>query len=119
MLFRLRGVGEEEAEEVRYVLTQLDIDFYETPADRWGVSMPGIWLPDNSRLQEARAAIDEYQKKRSIRVRQEHKQLKQNGQVDTFLGRVRHRPFMMVIFVIILAVLMYFFLMPFLYFAQD
>jgi len=117
MLFRLRGVEEDEAEEVRQVLKQLGIDFYETPADRWGVSMPGIWLRDDSRLQEARAAIDECQQQRTIRIRQEYKQLEQEGKADTFLSRIRHRPFMILMFIIMLAIVMYFFLAPFFYFA--
>lgn len=119
MLFRLRGVEEDEADEVRDVLKQLDIEFYETPADRWGVSMPGIWLADDTRIEEAREAIDTYQKERVQRIRQEYKRLEQEGKADTFFGRVRHRPLMILMFIVMLAFIMYFFLMPFFYFARP
>jgi len=118
MLFRLRGVAEDEAEDLRQLLADNDIDFYETPADRWGVSMPGLWLKDESRLEQARSLIEQYHIERSTRVRYEHEQLKQEGKAETFIRRLKENPFMIVIYIIMLALAMYFFLAPFLYFAQ-
>lgn len=119
MLFKLRGVPEDEADEVRAVLTELNIDFYETPADRWGVSMPGIWLKDDDRLEQARQAIDDYQQQRVLKVREEYEQLKKSGQAETFLSRIRHRPLLVLMFIVMLAFVMYFFLTPFYYFVQP
>ena len=61
MLFKLRGVPDDEAEEVREVLKGAGIDFYETPPSRWGVSMEAIWLQDEEQMERARALIDGYQ----------------------------------------------------------
>ncbi len=118
MLFRLRGVAEDEAEELRQMLVDNSIDFYETPADRWGVSMPGLWLKDESQLQQARNLIEQYHIARSTRVRHEYEQLKQEGKAETFIRRLKENPFMILVYIIMLAFVMYFFLVPFLYFAQ-
>ena len=44
LLFSLRGVPEDEAEEVRELLTSNRIEFYETSAGLWGTSTPALWL---------------------------------------------------------------------------
>ncbi|MFC3151875.1 DUF6164 family protein [Litoribrevibacter euphylliae] len=75
LLFKLNGVSDEEADDVRSLLDQHNIDFYETTAGRWGVSMPGIWLPDNSQYTEAAELLDNYQAKREERFAQDHQQL--------------------------------------------
>jgi len=47
ILFRLNGVSEDEIEDVRELLTEHDIDFYETPPGNWGISMPAIWVKED------------------------------------------------------------------------
>jgi len=47
-LFKLKGVPEDEAEDIRNLLTNHYIDHYETPAGNWGISMPAIWLNKES-----------------------------------------------------------------------
>ena len=42
LLFRLRNVPDDEADEVRELLTQHSIEFYETGAGNWGISMPRV-----------------------------------------------------------------------------
>ena len=118
MLFRLRGVAEDEAEELRQILADNGIDFYETPADRWGVSMPGLWLRDESCLEQARHLVEQYQIERSMRVRKEYEEQKLQGKAETFIRRLKKNPFMILVYILLLAFVMYFFLVPFLYFAQ-
>ena len=65
LFFSLRGVPEDEAEEVRELLLEHNIDFYETPAGNWGVSMPALWLNDETQLLEVRTLLDAYQAKRA------------------------------------------------------
>ena len=38
-LFNLRGVPEDEAEDIRQLLDEHEIEFYETSAGNWGVSL--------------------------------------------------------------------------------
>lgn len=66
LFFSLRGVPDDEADEVRDLLTAHDIDFYETPAGNWGVSMPALWLKNEAQLETARALLNSYQEQRAI-----------------------------------------------------
>ena len=40
----MRHVPEDEAQEVRELLASNKIEFFETFAGNWGVSMPALWL---------------------------------------------------------------------------
>ncbi len=64
LIFRLNGVSEQEALEVRELLQQHDLSFYETSAGRWGISVAGLWLIDESQKPRARELIDQYQSER-------------------------------------------------------
>lgn len=79
LLFRLNGVSEEEADEVRALLDTHSIHYYETTAGRWGVSMPGIWLPDEEQSSEAKALLQNYQAERFQRFNQEQHHLMQQS----------------------------------------
>ncbi|MAM89677.1 DUF6164 family protein [Allohahella sp. A8] len=68
LLFHLRGVPDDEADDVRELLKEAGIEFYETEAGRWNLSVPALWLPDGSQLAEARALIDAYQHERYERA---------------------------------------------------
>ena len=66
LLFKLKGVPETEADEVRALLTEHQIDFYETPPSIWGVSMEAIWLRDDEQLVTAQQLLHEYQQRRIL-----------------------------------------------------
>jgi len=92
ILFRLNGVPDDEAYEVRELLTSNAIDYYETTAGNWGVSMPAIWLNDENQFDKARALLDGYQNERTIKMREEYDSLKREGENQTFLDAVRQKP---------------------------
>jgi hypothetical protein len=64
LIFRLNDASEEEAAQVRELLEQHDLAFYESSAGRWGVSVAGLWLRDDSQKLRARALIEQYQGER-------------------------------------------------------
>lgn len=92
ILFRLNGVPDDEADDVRELLTRHAIDFYETSAGNWGVSMAAIWLKDEAQFNQARALLDAYQAERATRMREEYARLKHEGKHKTFLQAVSQRP---------------------------
>lgn len=92
ILFRLNGVSDDEAEEVRELLASNNIDFYETSPGNWGVSMPAIWLRDASQFKQARSLLDDYQQERGIRIREEYTRLKKEGKHKTFADAIRQHP---------------------------
>lgn len=107
LLFKLRGAPDDEADDIRELLTQHAFDFYETSAGNWGLSMPGIWLKDEQRFQEAREIIEQYQKTRAIRIRAEYARLKKEGKIKTFTDRIRENPIQSIFFLAIIFMVLY------------
>lgn len=92
LLLNLRNVPEDEARDVRTLLDQNAIEYYETPPSRWGISMGGIWLRDDGQYARVRALLDQYQDERASRVRADYEEKKRRGQVETLAGVFRRRP---------------------------
>ncbi|MEX2130439.1 MAG: DUF6164 family protein [Pseudohongiellaceae bacterium] len=92
LLFKLRHVPEDEAEEVRALLAGNGIEFYETSAGNWNISMPGIWLNDDSQRELALELLEEYQLQRLNNARREYEQLKVEGQIPTIAHRFHENP---------------------------
>lgn len=92
LLLNLRHVPDDEAREVRALLEEHAIEYYETPPSRWGISMGGIWLRHDDQQPRARALLDEYQAGRAARARAEYAERKRAGQVETIAGVLRRRP---------------------------
>ena len=107
LLFSLRGVPEDEAYEVRELLTEHEINFYETSAGNWGVSMPALWLRDNSELEKARQLLDEYQQQRQISQRQLYLERKQAGQHKNLLDSFREKPLLFTGYFAVLSLVIY------------
>jgi len=117
-LFSLRGVPEDEAAEVRELLTRSGVDHYETPAGNWGVSAPAIWLNDADQLAKARSLIDEYQNERRVRVRAEYEQLKGEGKAETVMDRIRNDPFRFILYLALALFILYVSIQPFIDFGN-
>jgi hypothetical protein len=113
LLFRLNGVPPDEAEEVRRLLAEHRIDYYETDAGRWGISVAAIWLVDEGQLETAQRLLDEYQRERRVRVRQHYAERRAAGEHETLAGRLRRRPVEMLLYVAAIAVVLYLMIMPF------
>lgn len=75
LLFRLHNVSEDEANDVRQLLNEAQIEFYETDAGRWQISVAAIWLRQDEEYPRARALLDEYQAQRLVTQRAQHPHL--------------------------------------------
>lgn len=113
VLLNLRDVPEEEAQEVRELLTEHKILFYETPPSRWGISMGAIWLRDKRQEEEARQLIAQYQRKRRAKTRAHYERLKRAGNAETLLGNIRNRPFKVLLYFAAAVLILYFSIRPF------
>lgn len=107
LLFSLRGVPEDEAEEVRELLSENSIDFYETSAGNWGISMPALWLNDQTQLQQAQILLHQYQKQRALSQRALYEQLKKEGKAPTLLGNLKHNSIRLLIYLAAIALVLY------------
>ena len=113
LLMHLRGVSEEEANEVRDLLTRNHIDYYETPPNRWGLTMGAIWLRDEEQHGAARSLLDDYQQERQQRVRAEYEALRQQGRAETVVSRLLRDPLRSILYLAIVAGILYFLTIPF------
>ena len=113
-LFSLRGVPDDEADEIRALLTENEIDFYETSAGNWGISNPSIWLKDEDQLSEARALLENYQTERTVQQRKLHEQRQIEGNQTTFRELLAEDPFKVLAYIGIVFVILYFSTKPFL-----
>lgn len=117
-LFKLRGVPNDEAEDIRNLLTKHNIDHYETPAGNWGISMPAIWLNDGELLDQAKSLIEKYQDKRLAKIRNENEQRKREGKHRTIINELLENPVRFILYTALAVVILYLSTKPFLSFGQ-
>ncbi|WP_455221467.1 DUF6164 family protein [Kaarinaea lacus] len=117
-LFSLRHVPDDEAQEIRDLLEQNQIDFYETAPGNWGISAGAFWLKTDERLEEARQIIDVYQQKRAQEARLEYEDLKRAGRQRTLLDNIREKPLQLLLYIAAILFILYVTLKPFLHFGR-
>lgn len=83
LLFKLAQVPDDEAQEIRMLLNEHQINYYETDAGFFRVGLDAIWLADGAQEQQARELIHAYQAERAIRQQQNYAQLVEAGQVPS------------------------------------
>lgn len=115
LLFRLNNVPEDEAEEVRELLAEYHIRFYETSAGRWGISLAAIWIrdEDEDQLVRAREAIERYQQAREERARADYEASRRAGEHETLASRLIDSPLRSVLYLAGILSVLFFTLMPF------
>jgi hypothetical protein len=113
LLLNMRQVPEDEADDVRAMLREARLEFYETEPSRWGISYGGIWISDDADIVEARRLMAEYQSARRERARAERAAELRDGTAETFADVVRREPLRVVLSVLgILAMLALLALVP-------
>lgn len=117
-LFSLKDVPDDEAEEVRMLLSEHEISCYETHGGNWGVGTPAIWLHDDTDLDEAQALIALYQKQRYEEKRAEYEAMKAQGSHSTFLEKFKRHPVAVIAFLLVALFILYASLSPFLNFGE-
>lgn len=114
LLFKMRGAPMDEVEEVRALLQTHGLEFYETQAGAWGIGTAAIWLRDGSRLEEARALLDEYQARRTQRIRSEYAAAQRAGRARGLLDALLANPLPAIIVLAFILFILYVSLAPFL-----
>jgi hypothetical protein len=107
LLFKLRNVPDDEASEVRDLLAQNEIPFYETSAGNWGISMPAIWLHNDEHLLQARSILDSYQEERTSRMREQYLAEKSAGRAETMADLIRREPRRVLAYLVLIAAVIY------------
>ncbi len=118
LLLNLRGVPDDEADDVRELLQTHGIAFFETPPNRWGVTAGAIWLSDDDRAPEAAELLAQYQRQRREQAHAEQARQRAAGTAETLAGKVSRRPLASTVYLLIVAGLIYFTVRPFFDLAQ-
>ena len=113
LLIKLRHAPDDEIQEIRNLLQEHRIDFYETQAGPWGISAPGIWLNDEHQYDRAKALMDDYQENRFREKHAEYERLRRVGQHRTFLQNLLENPLQVILYSLIVGLILYFSISPF------
>lgn len=113
-LFSLNNVPDDEAEDIRALLGEHGIDFYETEAGNWGVSPAAIWLRDEVQFERARGLIDAYEEERGARMRAAYAREREEGSARTLFDVFRENPLRFVVYAVVIATVVYVSTKPFL-----
>lgn len=119
LLFKLNGVPEDELIEVRRLLDENYIEYYETDAGRFGISLAAIWLRDGGELERAQELLERYQEQRYRNARAEYEQQQRDGTAETMLQRAWRQPLRTLIYIAVIVVILYFTIMPFLMLTEK
>ncbi len=119
LLLNLRHVPDDELEEIRTLLDEHHIDYYETAPNRWGISMGAIWLKDEDQYPQARTLLTRYEHERRQRMRAAHEAERARGEAETLWQRICRRPVETLIYVAVAALVLYLSTKPFLDLAGD
>ena len=113
LLIKLRHAPDDEIQEIRGLLREHRIDFYETQPGPWGISSPGIWLNDEHQYDRAKALLDDYQENRFREKRAEYEKLRRAGLQRTFLQNLLEDPLQVILYSLIVVLILYFSISPF------
>ena len=113
LLFKLRGVADDEADEVRSLLAEHDIAFYETNNGRWGIGYAAIWLHDDTCFEQGKALIKDYQIKRYAQAREQYETLVAEGTEPTVWKTIKARPLQVLLAFVAMVIVAMFALVPF------
>ena len=116
LIFRLNGVTEEEAEDVRLILDKANLDYYETSAGRWGVSVAALWLRDESDRDKAKALIDDYQRGRQVWLAAVKQEAIERGEWPNLYQRFKAAPVAFTGVIILAAAIVLVSILPFISF---
>lgn len=91
-LMNLRHVPDDEADEIRALFEANEVDYYETPPSRWGISMGGFWVHDGEEAERAKALLEDYQLQRLHQQRMVYHQELAEGRTGGIWHRLRAKP---------------------------
>lgn len=113
LLFKLNNVPDEEADEIRQLLDEKQVDYYETTAGNWGLSFAAIWLKNDQDFLPTKELIDDYQNQRYQRVTQAHQALREAGENLTRWQVLKNSPIRVIATLIFISFVCYFTIAPF------
>lgn len=113
LIFRLNGVGDNEAQDVRELFDNNNISYYETNAGRWGISVAALWLNDKTQLEDAKALLAHYQQQRLLRIQSADDDDPEYGKPLSFTQRLVRAPLQYLLLIAAILAILYISIIPF------
>ncbi len=107
LIFSLRNVPFDEAEDIRQLLHAHHLEFYETSAGNWGISTPAIWLVDEHDLTTAQELIATYQQEKSATQRALYEAEKRAGKQRRIVDIFIEQPLQFIIYICFSLLILY------------
>ncbi|GMT39590.1 MAG: hypothetical protein IEMM0001_0325 [bacterium] len=117
-LMSLRGVPDDELEEICALFDGHAISYYLTPPGNWFISAGGLWLNNQAQLEQAHTLLNTYQHQRSQQAQDEFAESRQKGEQAGILDRILDNPVRFIGYLIILGFVLYVSVIPFLDFGK-
>jgi hypothetical protein len=117
-LMSLRGVPDDELEDICALLDEHAISYYVSPPGNWFISAGAVWLDDQGQLSQAHSLLNDYQHQRSQQARKEYADRRQKGEQQGIFDRLMHNPVQFIIYLAFIIFILYFSIKPFLDFGQ-
>lgn len=114
LLLNLRNVPEDEAEQVKELLTENEIPFFETSPSFFGFNAGGIWLQQKEHGPEAKALLADYQQQRAEAAQAHWQELRERGIQPTQWQMMKKHPIRFAFTLIGIVILFVIMLLPFL-----
>ncbi len=119
LLFKLRNVPDDEAEDIRQLLDKNHIEYYETTAGNWGISMPAIWVQHDDDLAKAKSLLSDYQQNRAATARQAYNEMQTSGTAPSWFSRLKAKPLATAGIILFCLFVLYVMISPFVRLAQH
>ncbi len=113
LLFRLRTVPEDEANEVRELLSSHDLIFRETSGGFLGLGTAAIWIDGDAQFAKAQSLLSGYQQNRFEQARSQYHEDKRSGNNETLWHSFKRQPTQFVVYILIALLIIYFSTKPF------
>jgi hypothetical protein len=113
LLLNLRSVPDDEADEIRALLDDRNIAFYETLPSFWGVSAGGIWIRSAEDFSKAKLLMAEYQRQRQAKAHAEYQAARREGRVKSVWDSVIENPIQAIALMLGIAFLVLVLALPF------
>ncbi|MGI1679064.1 MAG: DUF6164 family protein [Cellvibrionaceae bacterium] len=119
LLIKLNNVPEDEANEIRSILSDHHIAYYETNMGTFGIGVAGIWLQEEADFEQSKVLLDEYAKQRLAQAQIEQQEAIEKNQHETFLKKVIREPFKIFLCLAAIGFIMYISIVPFVEMAFE
>lgn len=113
LVFNLKNVPADEANDIRELLELNQIEFYETSAGRWNISVAAIWINNDDDFVKSRQLINQYQYNLAIRRQQEKSDPESRVHIPDWKEHLLNNPVVFLMYISAIAIVLALSILPF------